>query len=83
MWIAIALLVTTWLVPPWVHYPGSRDYDYPITFPHRWAFLFDTWQGEYYSGLLIYKIDYQRLAAMDGVILIVATGLLVSFRKPN
>jgi len=84
MWVMIALLVATWLVPPWLHLPGKKaSLYYPITFPHRWAFIFDTWQGEYYSQLLIYRIDYQRLAVMDGVIPIIAAGLLASFRKSN
>jgi len=82
MWIFVALLVATWLFPPWVHY-GPKGFGYTITFPNRFAFLFDTWQGEYYSKLLIYRIDYARLLLLDAIILALAAGLIISLRKSS
>jgi hypothetical protein len=83
MWVAILLLVASWDYPPWIHYPvHGKDYSL-VTLPTTWAFLFDTFQGEHYSKFLIYRIDYERLLTLDAIIVALAAGLIISFRKSN
>lgn len=76
MWGAIALLVATWLYPPWfytVKHPlGDKN---GMKHGIEWSPLFD----ENHSGL----IAYWPLLLEDAIILVLAAGLIISFRKSN
>jgi hypothetical protein len=76
MWVAIALLVATWLYPPWV----SSRYGYDSSnLRERHKIWYSYWAplwGEH-GGLL----SYQRLALEDAIIVVLAAGVIVSFRK--
>lgn len=70
MWIAIALLVATWIYPPWVSstygsWRGKRWFTY-------WAPIWDE-----RGGLL----SYQRVFLEDAIIAALAVGLIISFQK--
>jgi len=78
MWLAIGLLVASWFFPlATVNYStylaangwtSHQDY--------RPVLLFEA----HNSGT---RVDYPRILTLDGIILLVATGLLFTFRRSN
>ena len=75
MWAAIILLVVSWLYPPSEVF-GER----------KWYPLFDFAIGEHVEHVLepaYRKIDYQRLLVEDGIIILIAAGLIITLRKSN
>ena len=70
LWLAIALLIASWLYPPWVHYnPHVKGSS--ATHPHGWFFIFDTQQGERRDNELVMHVDFGRLGLVDAIIVVV------------
>ena len=72
MWVALVLLVVTWIFPPILesnminHYPWTR-YDVP-----SWGFSL---------GSKTLRIDQQRLLLCDGLILLIGLGIIATIRR--
>lgn len=74
MWIGIALLVASWLFPPWTVISGNQ------TLYTGFASIFSGPPLSDVSGF-VSSIDYTKLAFIDISILVVAVGGMVSFRR--
>ena len=73
MWIAIVLLVATWIYPPWIRI--SHPVGSPTSYSMEWSALFDPTE----NGM----IAYWPLLLEDAIIVAFAAGLILSFRKSN
>ena len=72
--LVLALLLASWIFPPWVHY-NPRASGYPASNPHGWFFIFDTEQGEGSGSNVVMHIDFGRLILLDAIIVVGAVVL--------
>jgi hypothetical protein len=68
VWIALILLIASWLYPPWV----SGRY-YISSHPDGFYFLFDSWN----TGM---QVDWLRLGLIDLIVVAIAGGRLFTLR---
>jgi hypothetical protein len=81
VFVALVLLVGSWLYPPWEHYnPHAKGYG--ASHPHGWYFIFDTQQGEENASGLVMRIDFGRLILLDAII-VVAVGAIAWAMSQN
>ena len=66
--IVLALLLASWIFPPWVHYSPRAGGS--VCNPHGWYFIFDTDQGEGSGSNLVMHVDYGRLILLDAIIVV-------------
>ena len=82
MWVGIALLVASWLFPPWLKTEQRASFNGTISAIENsgHSFIFSPPQGSAYLRLS-YQIDLKRVLMLDLAIVAITAGAIITFRK--